>query len=312
MILLSKQNIQKKHSETVLPFNKRQQKKLTSTSSTNPSIESKVTIKPACDKFTDTLYIQNVFMKKKDAEKNSFYRRPLPNNLVNFSSAEGKKLFKDAFEEGNMENYFHLASHFHMQTEPAYCGLATLSMVLNSLNIDPARVWKTPWRWFSQEMIKCSHLGSMNYVRKNGISFDTFKCLASCNGAKVQSFWASDVTVDQFRDMVIDVTKGNDRRLVVNYNRSNVGQTGTGHFSPIGGYHSGTDMVLIMDTAQFKYPPHWVSLPLLFSAMESFDSTGKPRGYIILSNPLQDDIPRHTPDHPRHTLDLPHTKTNLD
>lgn len=32
---------------------------------------------------------------------------------------------------------------------------------------------------------------------------------------------------------------------------------GDGHFSPIGGYHAGRDLVLILDTARFKYPPHW-------------------------------------------------------
>lgn len=31
--------------------------------------------------------------------------------------------------------------------------------------------------------------------------------------------------------------------------------TGDGHFSPVGGYHEGKDLVLILDTARFKYPP---------------------------------------------------------
>lgn len=57
-------------------------------------------------------------------------------------------------------------------------------------------------------------------------------------------------------------------------------QTGTGHFSPIGGYHAERDMVLILDVARFKYPPHWVPLSLLWEAMESIDeSTGRHRGY---------------------------------
>jgi len=52
-------------------------------------------------------------------------------------------------------------------------------------------------------------------------------------------------------------------------------QTGAGHFSPIGGYHAGQDMALILDVACFKYPPHWVALPLLWEAMNTIDeSTG--------------------------------------
>ncbi len=34
-----------------------------------------------------------------------------------------------------------------LQDEPAYCGLASLAMTLNTLSIDPRRTWKGPWRW---------------------------------------------------------------------------------------------------------------------------------------------------------------------
>ena len=41
-------------------------------------------------------------------------------------------------------------------------------------------------------------------------------------------------------------------------------RAGDGHFSPIGGYSAAEDMVLILDTARFKYPPHWVPLEMLY------------------------------------------------
>lgn len=60
-------------------------------------------------------------------------------------------------------------------------------------------------------------------------------------------------------------------------------QTGTGHFSPIGGYHAERDMALILDVARFKYPPHWVPLRLLWEAMDTVDeSNGQHRGYAQL------------------------------
>jgi hypothetical protein len=60
-------------------------------------------------------------------------------------------------------------------------------------------------------------------------------------------------------------------------------QTGTGHFSPIGGYHAGRDMALILDVAWFKYPPHWVPLTLLWEAMDRTDeTTAQRRGYGFL------------------------------
>lgn len=46
-------------------------------------------------------------------------------------------------------------------------------------------------------------------------------------------------------------------------------QTGRGHYSPIGGYHAGRDMVLILDVARFKYPSHWIPLTLLRKAMNT-------------------------------------------
>ena len=39
----------------------------------------------------------------------TFYKRVLPDNLISFSSREGKDLFKSALMQGGMENYFKLA-----------------------------------------------------------------------------------------------------------------------------------------------------------------------------------------------------------
>lgn len=71
---------------------------------------------------------------------------------------------------------------------------------------------------------------------------------------------------------------------MVSYSRRAFNQTGDGHFSPVGGYHRSRDLVLILDVARFKYPPHWVSLPMLYEAMSRPDPvTGLPRGYLLMS-----------------------------
>lgn len=84
----------------------------------------------------------------------SFFKRALPDTCIAFDSQQGKALFKQALAEGNMENYFNLAQHFTTQEEVAYCGLATLCLVLNSLGIDPQQQYKGPWRYYSQEMLE--------------------------------------------------------------------------------------------------------------------------------------------------------------
>ena len=61
-------------------------------------------------------------------------------------------------------------------------------------------------------------------------------------------------------------------------------QTGDGHFSPIAGYHSERDLVLVLDVARFKYPPYWVPLSSLWAAMSHVDPhTGLTRGYYVIS-----------------------------
>eukprot|EP01126_Amoeba_proteus_P036839 TRINITY_DN3768_c0_g2_i16.p2 TRINITY_DN3768_c0_g2~~TRINITY_DN3768_c0_g2_i16.p2 ORF type:complete len:102 (+),score=17.76 TRINITY_DN3768_c0_g2_i16:439-744(+) len=89
-----------------------------------------------------------------------------------------------------MESYFKLAGQYHAQSEPAFCSIAVLCMVLNSLSIDPARIWKSPWRWYSEEMMGCCI--PLHEVKTKGIDFDVFSKLASCNGAMVQSFRSNE------------------------------------------------------------------------------------------------------------------------
>lgn len=55
---------------------------------------------------------------------------------------ELQQLFIEAIQGGTMEGFYKLMSNFQTQSEPAYCGLASLSMVLNALAIDPGRKWK--------------------------------------------------------------------------------------------------------------------------------------------------------------------------
>ncbi|KAG5184365.1 Phytochelatin synthase-domain-containing protein, partial [Tribonema minus] len=212
----------------------------------------------------------------------SFYRRPLPASCVAFSSSEGKALFSEALKEGYMEAYFNLAEQFNTQDEPAYCGLSTLSMILNALEIDPGRTWKGPWRWYHESMLDCCV--SLDDIKERGISYRELAGLARCNGAACTVRDAAAVSLEDFRRVVQHITGGGHGRahLVINYDRRVLGQTGKGHFSPIGSYNSRHDMVLVMDTARFKYPPHWVPLETAWRAMRQIEeTTGKGRGFMV-------------------------------
>uniref|UniRef100_A0A6N2LAB7 glutathione gamma-glutamylcysteinyltransferase n=1 Tax=Salix viminalis TaxID=40686 RepID=A0A6N2LAB7_SALVM len=212
-----------------------------------------------------------------------FYRRALPSPpAIEFASPQGKQLFIEALEGGTMDSFFKLISCYQTQSEPAYCGLASLAMVLNALAIDPGRTWKGPWRWFDDSMLDCCE--PLVKIKEKGITFGKVACLAHCNAAKVETFRTNEITVDGFRRFVVSCNSSEDCYIISSYHRGTFKQTGSGHFSPIGGYHAGKDMVLILDVARFIYPPHWVPLELLWEAMNTIDeATRHHGGFMILS-----------------------------
>ncbi|MBA3499340.1 MAG: hypothetical protein H0T65_03150, partial [Deltaproteobacteria bacterium] len=53
----------------------------------------------------------------------TLYRRPLPPDATEFSSAAGRQLFAEALAAGGLDGYFRLAEQFHTQAEPEFCGL---------------------------------------------------------------------------------------------------------------------------------------------------------------------------------------------
>jgi glutathione gamma-glutamylcysteinyltransferase len=76
--------------------------------------------------------------------------------------------------------------------------------------------------------------------------------------------------------------------VIASYDRAGLDQTGSGHFSPVGGYHAAKDLVLILDVARFKYPPHWIAAERLWQAMHPIDpATGRSRGWIALQRRAQ-------------------------
>ncbi len=214
----------------------------------------------------------------------TFYKRPLPTGLVPFASEQGRALFQQALAEGTMAGYFALAEQFHTQADPSFCGLGTLVVVLNALGIDPGpqRPWKGPWRWFAEEHLDCCR--SLAEVQRSGLTLSEFAQLGSCNGAHLEVHQADSATAAAFRAAVLEATRSpGEPHLVVAYDRRVLGQTGAGHFSPVGGYHQGRDLVLILDVARFKYPPHWVPLETVFQAMLPLDPvSGRSRGYAQL------------------------------
>ncbi|KAI9256170.1 Phytochelatin synthase-domain-containing protein [Sporodiniella umbellata] len=203
-------------------------------------------------------------------------------DLVKFTSPEGKRLFRNAMIQGHAESFFKLMGNFSTQSSPTHGGVSSLAMVLNALEIDPKRIWKGNWRWFSSDQMKtCS---SNESIQEYGIPFDEFTCLSQyyCH---VEPYRATDY--NSFRRRLESVTSDTKNQMVVHYSRKALGQPDSlAHFSPIGGYNKEEDQVLIMDVARGKYPSVWVKTKALYHAMQtlSVEESGRTRGYFVLSN----------------------------
>lgn len=244
-----------------------------------------------------------------DARQQSFHGRPLPaETCVGFSSDRGREMFAQALSEGGLKSYWKLAESFTTQSQPAACGLASLVMVLNALRVDPRRVWKGVWRWWDEELFYAqkAEKGCKNCVdieKRNleqGLTFEELVSNAKCEGLSLEGYFASNNAslktasmetkdLDHFRSVLRRTQLSNDDEdskndmLICSFSRSVLKQTGTGHFSPIGGYIPSLDKVLVMDVARFKYPSYWVDVKTLWNAMCQADlETFKPRGFIVV------------------------------
>jgi len=220
----------------------------------------------------------------------SFHKRTLPTNLTPLSSKEGKAYFLHSLATSHAESFIPLSEQFLTQSEPAYCGLSTLAMVLNSLSVDPNVIWKGGWRWFDEDMLLKGCCVDKRVVEKKGIVMEQFASLGRCNGAKMSMKRPDRCSENNFRNDVINVVSDGTQNafLISSYSRSALQQTGDGHFSPIAAYHAPTDQVLILDVARFKYAPYWVPLKELYHAMRMVDDdTGKSRGWFVVSPELR-------------------------
>ena len=167
----------------------------------------------------------------------SVHRRALPDTLIAFSSRQGRRMFAEALANGHMEPYFPLTEQFVTQNEPTFCGLGTLTMVMNALNVDPRRRLRDEggpgWRWWADEMFPTSCSGSLDKIRIAGVTMEEFRTLAAANGATVSMRRPTDPgeSIDTFRGAILDAaTSSSESFTVTSFDRSTLGQTGASAF----------------------------------------------------------------------------------
>lgn len=217
----------------------------------------------------------------------SFFKKPIPEACTPLNSKKGKGYFASAMQQGNLEGTFwSLVENFQTQSEPSSCGTGTLAMVLNSMGVDPGhRSTLGPWRWWTEQSLSVSREknspgGDGDGPPAQGITLQQLARLAEKNGASVKMHNGGS----GFRADLQALCGGEDtgRRIIASFSRLKLGQTGDGHHSPIAAYDSESDQVLVLDVARFKYAPWWVPVSMMEEALNTTDTCGQQRGYMVL------------------------------
>ena len=226
----------------------------------------------------------------------SFYGCPLPENLLDYRSSESRTRLCRTLQTGYAVPFLSLSSCYNIQSQRTYCGLGTLAIILNSLQIDLRRRWKTTTGWYTDKLLdKCVYKDGL---KEPGTTLEEFVYLAECNGA-IATIVRPNNSIVHFEKFIQSLERvctgaeqpsdenNNDEipkeLIAISYSRQAVGQFGDGHYSPVAALDRETNSVLMLDTARYKYPPHWIPVELIFQAMLPIDVvTGKSRGYIVL------------------------------
>src|SRR5262245_55573372 len=75
----------------------------------------------------------------------------LPDNLIGFNSKQGAQLL---LHSEALQSYWPLSIHFETQKNQAFCGVASIVMVLNALGIPaPTTPEIEPYKTFTQENV---------------------------------------------------------------------------------------------------------------------------------------------------------------
>jgi hypothetical protein len=211
---------------------------------------------------------------------------PLPSSLADLSSEEGEKYF---LESTALDAYFPISINFVTQKTQAYCGVASIVMVLNALHAPaPSSPEYLPYRTFTQDNLLDESTDAVlarDLLARQGMTLDQLGGLLALHPIAVEVHHAADGGLEAFRAAARAALGAKDHFVIVNYLRKPLGQQIGGHISPLAAYDDKSDRFLIMDVARYKYPPVWVKSADLFDAMNTTDAANdnKTRGYVLVA-----------------------------
>ena len=211
---------------------------------------------------------------------------PLPAGMVDLASPAGQQYFMESTARAA---YWALSAQFVTQKTQAFCGAASLVMVLNNLPVTkPTTAEYAPFGIFTQDDLfdtTTDPIVRADWIAHHGITLDQLGKLAAHFGVQAEIVHATADGLPAFRRKVAEALATPGQYVLVNFKRSALQQVGYGHISPLAAYDARSDRFLIMDVARYKYPPAWVKATDLYAALDTVDvgNGGATRGYVILT-----------------------------
>ncbi|BAJ01935.1 phytochelatin synthase family protein [Shewanella violacea] len=231
--------------------------------------------------------------------------------VVGWDSKEGiQRLEQSKFKD----DFFALATQFQGQENKVYCGVASMSIVLNALRVErlasiipidesiiakedrtyfPKGNWHPLFHRYTQNTVVALSLKPMLEIMGKptgikqeadyGLQLNQMEQLAKNHGLETVAFYITDTDVlPSVKAAMLDALKTEDKYLIVNYSREVMEQAGSGHFSPVVAYHKASDSFLIMDVSNTFQNWVWVDSPTLMKSMALMDGE-VPRGLLLVS-----------------------------
>ena len=177
---------------------------------------------------------------------------------------------------------------FLTQKNQAYCGVASMVMVLNALGVKaPPAAGFEPFATFTQDNLlneRTEAILPQQTLLKQGMTLTQLGLILESHGVQVAVRHADDAGLEDFRAAASKQLSTPGAHVVVNYLRRSIGQELGGHISPLAAYDTRTDRFLILDVSRYKYPPVWVTAADLYTAMNTVDrdNDGRRRGYVLV------------------------------
>ena len=210
---------------------------------------------------------------------------PLPQALIRFDSEAGVQLLLDSQAR---RAYWPLSVHFLTQKNQAYCGVASIVMVLNALGVKaPPAAGYEPFATFTQDNLlneRTEAILPQQTLVRQGMTLTQLGRILESYDTRAIVRHADDEGLDRFRNVASQQLSTPGGHVVVNYLRRTIGQELGGHISPLAAYDARSDRFLILDVSRYKYPPVWVTATDLYAAMNTIDADndGRRRGYVLV------------------------------